>query len=123
MANSKLMTQVEYGVTIVSFLDSRILDESNVQAIADELNAIVDKSVRPAVLIDFLKVEYLSSAVLGKLVALHKKTLATKGVLKLCGMRPAIAQIFRVTKLDRVFDVHPDVAIAINAFRRSGVIK
>ena len=60
-------------------------------------------------IIDFSTVSYLSSAVLGKLMAIHKGVSATKGVLVLCGITPNILEVFKITKLDKLFSIETDV--------------
>ena len=54
-------------VTCVSFVDSAILDEGNIHRLGEELFEIA--ATRPSIkmVLNFEKVDYLSSAVLGKL--------------------------------------------------------
>ena len=80
MARPRLMTQSVGDITVVYLLDSSILDESNIKKISEELIDISDRHFKIKMLIDFQKVDYLSSAVLGKLVALYKKV--KKGQIK-----------------------------------------
>jgi anti-sigma B factor antagonist len=60
-------------VTVVNFVDRRILDEQNIQVIGEQLFSLVDEVGRRKILLNFGNVEFLSSAALGKLIALHKK--------------------------------------------------
>jgi anti-sigma B factor antagonist len=69
-------------------------------------------------MIDFSNVEYLSSAVLGKLVAIHKKVQEGKGQLKLACIKPAIKEVFKITKLDKVFDIHDTHQGCMESFRQ-----
>jgi anti-sigma B factor antagonist len=67
-------------------------------------------------LLNFTGVEFLSSAALNKLIILDKKVKAHRGRLKMCGVRPEIAEIFTITRLDRLFDIHDDEKSAREAF-------
>lgn len=116
---AKLNTQSDGDVTVVFFRDSAILDEANVEELGRELFDISDKGVKLKLLINFEKVEYLSSAVLGKLVALHKKMTKDKATLKLCCLKANIAEVFKITKLDKLFEIFPDQLKAINSFKAS----
>ena len=114
---AKLDTQSDGDVTLVFFKDAAILDEKNVEALGRNLTEISDSGYKMKMLINFEKIEYLSSAVLGKLVALHKKMKKDKATLKLCCMKPNILEVFKITKLDKLFDIHPDQAKAIKSFK------
>jgi anti-anti-sigma regulatory factor len=39
------------------------------------------------------------------------------GDLKLCGMSEQVRGAFEVVRLDRIFDIYPDRAAALQAFR------
>jgi anti-anti-sigma regulatory factor len=41
------------------------------------------------------------------------------GQLKLAGIKDSIMEVFRITKLDEVFDIYKTEAIAIEAFGRN----
>jgi anti-sigma B factor antagonist len=103
-------------VTVISFLDKRILDEQNIQAIADQMFGLVDDQGRHQMLLDFSKVEYMSSAALGKLITLHKKIRDVKGKLILCGIGPQILEVFTITKFDKIFIIKKDRDEGLNAF-------
>lgn len=93
-------------VTIAGFLDKKILDESNIQSIGEELFGLVEEDGRKRIILDFANVEYLSSAALGKLITMDKKVNAAGGKLRLCSIRPDIYEIFAITRLNKLFDIH-----------------
>ncbi len=103
-------------VTVVRFADRRILDETVIEDLAAELYALVDKEKRESLLLSFENVEFLSSAALGKLMMLDKKVKAQRGKLKLTSIRPEIYEIFRITNLDKLFDIKESEAAALAAF-------
>ena len=67
-------------------------------------------------LLDFTSVEYLSSAALGKLITMDKKVKGAKGKLRLCSIRPDIYEVFAITKLNKLFDIHDDQEKALEGF-------
>lgn len=103
-------------VTVVRFIDRKILDEAAIGELGDELFALVEKENRGALLLNFTDVEFLSSAALGKLITLDKKVKAGGGKLKLCTIRPQIYEVFAITKLNKLFDIRDDEADALAAF-------
>jgi anti-sigma B factor antagonist len=104
------------GVTVATFVDKKILDETNIQTIGNQLFGLVDEDGRKSIVLDFSHVEYLSSAALGKLITLDKKVKATKGKLRLCSIRPEIYEVFAITKINKLFSIHDDQAAALASF-------
>jgi anti-sigma B factor antagonist len=112
----RLEVQEKGEVTIVRFVDRKILDESNIQELGQELFQLVEEENRKNLLLDFTNVEFLSSAALGKLITLDKKVKLHGGRLKLSGIRPQIYEVFAITKLNKLFDIKDDEADALAAF-------
>ena len=103
-------------VTVVRFVDRKILDETNIQELGQELFQLVEEDGRRKLLLNFASVEFLSSAALGKLITLDKKVKAVGGQLKLSNIRAEIYQVFAITKLNKLLDIKEDEADALAAF-------
>lgn len=103
-------------VTVVRFVDRKILDEANIQELGQELFQLVEKEGRTRLLLNFATVDFLSSAALGKLITLDKKVKAKAGTLKLSNIRPEIYEVFMITNLNKLFDIKDDEADALAAF-------
>ena len=117
MADHQRLNISEIGdVTVVRFVDRRIIDEAIIQEMGAELFGLVEKERRGSLLLSFENVEFLSSAALGKLITLDKKVKAQGGRLKLTSIRPEIYEVFTITKLDQLFDIKDNEASALAAF-------
>jgi anti-sigma B factor antagonist len=103
-------------VTVVRFVDRKILDEANIQELGVEMFNLVEQEKRKNLLLNFFNVEFLSSAALGKLITLDKKVKANGGRLKLSNIRPEIYEVFAITKLNKLFDIKDDETDALAAF-------
>lgn len=103
-------------VTVVRFVDRKILDEANIQELGAELFALVEEENRTKLLLNFSAVEFLSSAALGKLITLDKKVKAHNGKLKLTNIRPEIYEVFAITKLNKLFDMRDNQQAALEGF-------
>jgi anti-sigma B factor antagonist len=101
------------GATIVTIIPSRVVSEEDIQQFATQLNHVVVDNGRSQLVIDFGKVKFLSSAALGRLVALKKRIREAKGTLKLCCIDSNLLEVFRITRLDSVFEIHKDLASAL----------
>ena len=103
-------------VTVVKFVDPKILDEAGIQELGAELFALVERDNRRSILLNFADVDFLSSAALGKLITLDRKVKSVQGRLKMSNIRPEIMEVFQITKLNKVFDIRGEEAEAISAF-------
>jgi len=103
-------------VTVVNFIDRKILDEQNIQIIGEQLFSLVDEEGCRKLLLNFGNVEFLSSAALGKLITLNKKLQAAKGRLILCNIDPNIYEVFEITKLNKLFNIQKEEQAALQAF-------
>ena len=103
----------EAGAWVIQFVDSNILDELSIARIAEELNQLVDRMGRPMLVMDFANVRHMSSSALGMLITLHKKVQARGGSLRLCNIRPAILEVFEITKLADLFKIHDSRSAAL----------
>lgn len=54
-------------------------------------------------------------------VALHKKCQEYKAKLKLSGIRPEVFEVFKITKLNKLFDIEKGEATARKAFSKRGL--
>ena len=103
-------------VTVVKFVDKKILDEAGIQELGAELFSLVEHDNRRSIVLNFDNVDFLSSAALGKLITLDRKVKSAQGRLKMCSIRPEILEVFQITKLNKVFDIRGEEPEAISAF-------
>ena len=103
-------------VTVVSFVDKKILDEQNIQIIGEQLFDLVDNQAKKKILLNFGNVEFLSSAALGKLITLNKKVQTSGGKLSMCKIAREILEVFEITKLDKLFKIYKDEQAALQSF-------
>lgn len=113
---SRLRVKKQDSVTVVEFIDRNILDEANIQQIGEEITSIVESASAPKLLISFENVDHLSSAALGTLITINNKIKTRSGQLRLANIDPQIFEVFKITKLDRLFQIHETTDSAIKSF-------
>lgn len=106
----------EGDVTVVRFKDQKILDEANIQQLGEELSELASSGEHARLLLNFETVEFLSSAALGKLISVKKKAAKSSTDVKLCCIRHEIFEVFKITNLDRVFEIADSQAEALASF-------
>ncbi|MCI0492511.1 MAG: STAS domain-containing protein [Planctomycetes bacterium] len=115
-----LTTQVKDGILTICFDDARILDEAKLEQLGQDLIAMLNQTTEERVILDFRNVKFMSSSMLGKLVQTHKKCGEFKVKLKLCSISPDIREVFKITRLDKLFEIEADEEAARKAFMRRG---
>jgi anti-sigma B factor antagonist len=103
-------------VRIVEFTNNRILDEANIAEIGQTLGALIDEIDSPKLLLDFASVDHLSSAALGMLINANNRVREKSGQLRLTHIKPQILEVFKITKLDKLFRILPARAEALASF-------
>ena len=103
-------------VTVVRFVDRRILDATSIEELGVELFALIEQENRKKLLLNFAGVEFLSSAALNKLIILEKKARRIGGKLKLSNLKPEIYEVFVITRLHQLFDIKDEEKEALEAF-------
>jgi len=114
---SRLRIKKVGDVTQVEFIDRNILDEANIQMIGEEISSIIDSGPKPKLLISFTNVDHLSSAALGTLITVNNKVRHTSGQLRLSDIDPQIFEVFVITKLNKLFEIHETAAEALKSFK------
>ena len=108
------------GILTVQFIDARILDEPKLEQVATDVIELLNKTSEERVILDFRNVQFMTSSMLGKLVQINKKCKEFKIKLKLAAISSDIRQVFKITKLDKLFEIESDEAAARAAFMKRG---
>jgi anti-sigma B factor antagonist len=114
MAKTQRIKVSESGpVSVVTFADSKIIDEAEIQELGQELYDLVERDNRKKIVLNFANVEFLSSAALGKLIGFDKRVKQHGAELVLSNIRPEIYEVFAITKLTKLFQIKDDEADAL----------
>ena len=113
---ARLKVRKTNGLTIVKFSDRKILDELCILEIQEELERLVSAKTGGHFLLSFMQVEHLSSAALAMLITLKKQVEKENGKLKLSDINPQIFEVFKITRLNKLFDIHTSTDEAMASF-------
>jgi anti-sigma B factor antagonist len=103
------------GVQVVKILPKQIIDQFQITELGQGLKDLIDQGETKLVL-DFSNVEHLSSGTLGVLITTKKLIEAKKGKIKFSGMKSELFEVFRITRLDKVFIFFKNVDDALLSF-------
>jgi len=115
MSNGLFVSEVD-GTTHVSVCDSSILDGPYVDKIANELYALIDKQARKRILLDFSQVKFLSSTMIGVLLALHEKANRISGKVIVYGLHGSLHDVLKITRMDKLLNLAESEEEAMSAF-------
>ena len=108
----KISVQYTENATVITFTSEKILEEKDIQSIQESIMSVIEQAERISLILDFSNVKFLSSAVLGLLIRVSKKIYERDGRLSLCSINPKIYEIFKITRLTKIFDIYPDIESA-----------
>jgi anti-anti-sigma factor len=101
------------GLMVAEFWDCFRLDPAPVQELRKMFENHIAAKGRPELVIDLLGVGFAGSAALGNFMAMHRLAKQRGGGLIFCNVDPTVFEVFRVSKLDPLFEFTPDRASAL----------
>ena len=87
------------------------LDSTSSPTLEKQAMDVIDGGGR-RLLIDFADLDYISSAGLRAALAVAKRMNAAGGKLALCSLRPQIAEVFEISGVNAILDIHPSAESA-----------
>jgi anti-sigma B factor antagonist len=111
--NAHFTTQTIDKWLVIEFRTPSLMDPVQLDQIAQQLYRLVDAEDRRKIIMDFEKVQYLSSQAIGIVMNMNKKIMALKGKLILCGVGGKLMELVKITRLDKVLMIKPTQAEAV----------
>jgi anti-sigma B factor antagonist len=110
----KLESVEHQNVEIVRVV-AETLETGNVAAFRSAMTPILEK--RACVVLDLGELSFMDSTGLGALLSCLRTAKSNGGSVKLTRLGSEVSQLFEMVMMDRVFDIHPSVSSAIDAFK------
>lgn len=102
------IVQVVEKFHVVEFRQASLMDAVLLDQIGRSLYHLIDAEDRRRIILDFEKVQYLSSQAIGIVMTMHKKLAALpNSKFVLCGVGPKLLELLKITRLDRLLIVKP----------------
>ncbi len=118
MARDSFFVEEYREAVIFRVLSDRLLDAETINEVSQGLISCVQRNDRISLVIDMKQVTHMSSAMIGKLVAVHKMIKKNKGRISLCEVTDSIMPLFVVTKLTKVFDIGGNTEDKVKLYNR-----
>ena len=111
-------TQEQDGVLVIHFQSDKISEDTAIHKFLEELGEYIDNTPKSRILINMENLDYLSSAGLGNLVGLLKKSRKVDGLFKLCCLKETIQELFEVMRLNKIFEIFAAHEEALASFSK-----
>lgn len=102
---------IKQGEAHIVTIRGSLADESNLVAKESFLKLLDQKPNR--IVIDLEATEYISSSGIGLLVSVLRRCRQRGISMPVCRLKPELLDLFRLTRLNQVFEVFDDIASAL----------
>ena len=102
------------GSVVATFFPGRLDEEHNVEELGQSLFQLIDQYGYRQVALDLTQTSFVTSAVHGKLITLHRRLHRADGRLVLCGLQQPVETVMRRSNLLSYFQVVDSRDDAIN---------
>ncbi len=101
----------------VIHIGGSLIDRISVEQVGDRIMREIESTeAGPKVVICFDKIKEVSSAILGAVLKIEKQVRLRDGSLKLAGMQPNVKEVFHLTRLDTILEIHESAQEAVQSF-------
>lgn len=104
----------ERGVAVAQVLDRSLIDENEIGLLARSLEQLIETG-HNRIALNLGNVEHCSSQALSTLLKAHERCRASGGLLKVCSPRPQVAELFKMTNLQKHIEIFPDALPALES--------
>ncbi len=100
--------------TVIEFTTPSLMDPIVLERTSQALYRLVDVEDRRMIILDFSRVQYISSQAIGIVLTMNKKLNTLKrSKFILCGVGEKLMQLIKITRLDRLLIIKPSQEEAI----------
>jgi len=108
------------GEVAVMTMQKEEITMYEIDKVKKEFSEVLEKESKN-LLVDFKKLNFISSLVLAALVFVNKKVREKNGKLKFCELKDKVKEMFEITDLDKVFETYPTENEAFAKFKEEGI--
>jgi anti-sigma B factor antagonist len=102
----------ERGIHVITLLQTEMIDAAKIQECGDQIRKYLANKPGAKVALDMKGVQFLSSSALGMLLTLKTAIEGNGGALQLAGVQKDIMEVFKITKLHKLFGMSDNVDAA-----------
>src|SRR5215510_5116139 len=106
--SAHFITQMVEKWLVIEFRTASLMDAATIEEIGRQLYHLVDAQDQRRIVMDFEKVQFISSQMIGVVMNMNKKLMALKNSkLILCGVTGKLLEVIKITRLDKILTIKP----------------
>jgi anti-sigma B factor antagonist len=115
--NEKISVEItsEGNAAVVAFKTASISNVEEVAAVSKQIKEFIEKMHPKKVVVDFERVKFFSSQMLGLLLDIRAKLKTYDGEVVISAINPQLYRVFKITHLDKIFKFFQDKENAVRA--------
>lgn len=118
LMTTTLPTIVQNDVRIISIPDAELSDLQRIETVGSELASALVQCEEKRLLINFREVQFMGSAMIGKIISLFKRCKQHQVDLRFCELNENLMEVFELMQLTKMFEVYPTQESALSAFAK-----
>ncbi len=103
--SDRIQSTTEGSAVVATLQDTTLTDDEIIKEVIAELLELITRCKHSHLVIDFSKVEFLSTVFLGQLISLKMSAAKSETKLILCGFSVFIMEAIHIVAFDRVFQI------------------
>jgi anti-sigma B factor antagonist len=104
---------IEGNAAIASFKSTCISDVEEITNASAQVKQYIEANRPRRMVFDFDGVKFFSSQVLGLLLEARARLESHSGQVAITSLSPQLQRVFKITNLDKIFNLYPDRAAAL----------
>ena len=112
---SSITSHVVDNVRVATLHDSKIMGEDASLEVSRELTRLVNDMGEPSLVVNLGNVEFMASAMIGKLVLIRNQCKGREINFSLCSLHGNVAEAIGLVQLDKIVSLFEDEDVAIQA--------
>lgn len=102
---------------VITLLTPQLLEDAEIASLEQSILKTIQQANIVNFVLNFENVNFLSSAVLRVLIKVNAAVSERQGKLRLCEIAPKIFEVFKITRLNKIFDIRKDVEDAVDSLK------
>ncbi len=104
------------AITVATIQAAQVTGTFGVTDLGDEIIAHLENHPDTHLLVNFQKVDFLSSSVLTEFLRINDTVRKTAGSMRICGLNPEMKKVFALTRLDEILRIEDDPKTALRQY-------
>lgn len=109
-----ITSTIKGNIVIASLSENKKLNVLNAEEIKNSLTALLRDHNR--LILDLEKITFIDSTGFGTLITIFKRAQENEKIFKICNVSHEAMALIKITKLDKIFEIHDNLENCLSSF-------